>query len=776
MPDSQTILRDWANGCLDDLESLDDLRGGQLSSRFHGFSQEARSGVLLSRLLFYLALPRYQNTAAASKNPVTQRETSRRTNYVEQRRRLLARERVQLDAPFPTYADCFGDMLSLAPVSRMTILLQFAKELISSAGQVGDELVQKHLSRIYDLTLKSIEFTPSPPVSQVDLHEVVDAHALACGDKGAVLTLIALLYVRFSHPFNHKAKQSAMVEREAMLFLLSKGTYKLSQDQNTGESSAAPGEDNNSEENEPEDDGKTLARQFLTQLEDDEQSPWQLFLKHCQPLINTMAHPYILRGNFWPSTAFDSPGLAYMLGSLGLALQRSLQEHRWHIILSCLVPIRTYSGLSRGMFTGGRGSSAALQVGLDRTGDWVFPDELSCIKSALQSREEAIRTAIKEGVLKCKGGWSEEEWQKMGYFVAKDKEKLLKSFETCSFDLMQLFLRRARLSHSCAMPVIDIGNWRLLLADINIVTPDKPDASLLDMSHVTDIFFRVMSSLAETDAAVKEPDSRDENYSSMPLPHYSEEMYYPEFIAALVLLVHDMYPAVYTSEDDKDKEPTITWIGDALTDFNFRQIVPPQTSESMVRPANAMAAIRGNAQAEEVLLRHNKVLQAIHTTYSKDVFGVVGMEKEQVVQMLRDSALTSHEISSSVVSEVFKACCVSKKVEDLCSEGKRREQDARPRDVATIRRRGNVSIVDPSVEGTSASRTKEISVLLYDGFLEFLCVICHFQLPNPLIPFDRRLERFLCRSVFRPLAHRSEAVAAVVSQHMHQLGPRAAEP
>ncbi|SCU70792.1 uncharacterized protein TEOVI_000236700 [Trypanosoma equiperdum] len=771
MPDSQTILRDWANNCLDDLESLDDLKGGALSTRFYSFSQEARSGVLLSRLLFYLALPRYQNKTATDANNLGQHGGNEGRNFPEQRRRLLMHERVQLETPFPTYSDCFGDLLSMKSVNRMSALLHFARELLASGGQPGDAMVQKRMDHIYDLTLKAVGMTPPPPVDRVDLHEIIDPHALARGDTSATITLVALLYVRFSHPFNHKAKQSAVIERDAMMYLLSKGTYTQSTD-STKSDSPVPLSDSQADDQLPlEDEGKHLARKFLAQLEEDERSPWQLFLKHCQPLINTMAHPYILRGNFWPSTAFDSPDLAYMLGTLGLALQRSLQEHRWHIILSCLVPVRTYSGMSRGIYTGGRSSVAALQAGLYRVGDWVFPDELPCIRAMFRDREAAIRAAVGTGVLKCVGEWTEDEWNTEGFFTTKNKGSLLKSFETCGSDLMQLFLQRAKLSHTCAMPAIDLGSWRLLLMDVGLVSPDDPETSLLDLEQVTNIFCMVMSSLVDVDTRLEEPNPADAGYSTMPLSYFSDEMFFPEFVAALVLLIHEMYPSVYRGgggEGENESEPTITWLGDALRDFHFRQVVPHQVGETMIRPSSIMKAIRANARAHEVLVRHNKVLQVLHTTYSRDICGLVGIEKDQVVQMLRDAALTSSEISQSVITDLFKACCVSKKVDEALLEERRRENDSRPRDVPVVRRRGNVSILDPTLEGASATKVKEFFLLLYDGFLEFLCVLCHFNQPNPLIPFEQRLEKFLMKGVFRPLAHRSEGLAMVMSQHLPQ--------
>ncbi|KAH9599737.1 hypothetical protein LSM04_003051 [Trypanosoma melophagium] len=770
MPDAQTILRDWANNCLDDLESLDDLKGGVLSSRFHNFSEEVRSGVLLSRLLFYLALPRYQNKTAVAHTTVEgkSKRLSENLDFTEQRRQLLMQHNVQLEAPFPTYSECFGDLLNLKPSGRMSLLLQFATELMEGPEQLGDEYIQKRMNRIREAALKATEMTPPQPADRVEMIEIVDPYGLARGDRAAVLTFVALLYVRFAHPFNHKARQSAMIEREAMLYLLSNGTYLLREHSSRASLSEESGKEEGTEKKLTESTDTPITREFLVQLEEEERSPWQLFLKYCQPLIGAMAHPFILRGNFWPSVAFDSPELAQMLGALGVALHRSLEVHRWHIIVSCLVPVNTYSSLSRGIFTGRRASPSALQVGLDREGDWVFALDMPCVKNVFLQREEVIRKAIENGTMKRDSAWHDEEWRHAGYFTELDKSYLMKSFGNCGNDLLQLFLRRSSLSSSSAMPSLDLGGWRMLWIDTGLIVPDDPEGSRVDLEQLTRIFYLVSTTLMETrrESRVTELPTDEWNFQQLPL--FVSELYYPDFLAAVVLLTHEMFPALNSNTDGSTE--SITWLGDGLSQLIFKHVAPKLLLGAMEDPIVIVKSIRSNVKTEEVLVRHNKVLMTIFNSYCKEVCGVSGMEREQLLQMLRDALLTSTEISQNLIFELFQPFSVTKKREEALREEKRREQDAKPRDVPLQRRRANVSILDPnSDQPLLTGRNKEFNVLLYDGFVDFLCVLCHFKQPNPLIPFDQRMETFLRRGLLRPLSHRNEVLASIMSNEKRQM-------
>ncbi|ORC88586.1 uncharacterized protein TM35_000162240 [Trypanosoma theileri] len=773
MPDAQTILRDWANNCLDDLESLDDLKGGALSTRFHNFSEEVRSGVLISRLLFYLALPRYQNKTAVAHTTIegTGKRLSENLDFTEQRRQLLMQHNVQLEAPFPTYSECFGDLLNLKPSGRMSLLLQFATELIEGPEQLGDEYIQKRMNRIREAAIKATEMTLPPAADRVEMMEVVDPYALARGDRSAAITLISLLYVRFAHPFNHKAKQSAMVEREAMLYLLSNGTYLRQQHSGGASLSEEGGKEETTEKTESSD--TPITRELLSQLEEEERSPWQLFLKYCQPLISTMAHPFILRGNFWPSVAFDSPELAQMLGALGVALHRSLEVHRWHIIVSCLVPVNTYSSLSRGIFTGRRASPSALQVGLEREGDWVFAVDMPCIKKVFHQREGVIRQAIENGTMKRDNAWHDDEWRNEGYFTEMDKSYLMKAFGNCGNDLLQLFLRRSTLSSSCAMPSLDLGGWRLLWIDTGLVIPDDPEGSRVDLEQLTSIFYSVATTLMETRKESKVTELHMDEWNSQPLPLFVNELYYPDFLAAVVLLTHEMFPPLDPNTDGSTE--SITWLGDGLSQLIFKLVAPKLLSCGLEDPLVIVRGIRSSIKTEQVLIRYNKALMTIFHSYCKEVCGVSGMEREQLLHMLRDAMLTSTEISQNLIYELFQPFSVNKKSEEALREEKRREQDARPRDMPVQRRRGNVSILDPnSDQPMLTGRNKEFCVLLYDGFVDFLCVLCHFKQPNPLIPFDQRMETFLRRGLLRPLSHRNDVLASIMSNEKRQSKPESA--
>ncbi|ESL06633.1 hypothetical protein TRSC58_05690 [Trypanosoma rangeli SC58] len=760
MPDAQTILRDWANGCLADLESLDDLKGGALSTRFHQFSEEVRNGVLFSRLLFYLALPRYQNKTATAPYAGTElkRKASEHLGFTENRRNLLMQQNVQLESPFPTYSECFGDLLNLKPSGRMSLLLQFATELMEGARQLGDEYVRKRMLILREAALKATEMMPLPAVDRVELLEIVDPYALSRGDRSATLTFVALLYVRFSHPFNHKASQSALIEREAMLYLLSGGAYSR-QDQ---DSIAEVFKETASREKPSAEEGEvSIARKFLAELEEEDCTPWQLFMSYCKPLINTLAHPFILRGNFWPNVAFDSPELAQILGSLGLALHRSLEAHRWHIIVSCLVPVRTYSGLSRGIFTGRRAQAAALQAGLERDGDWVFSMEFSCVQNIFKQRELAVREAINAGTLARNGTGIGEAWNSESEFIELDKSSLVSAFGKCGNDLLQLFLQRGSLSESCAMPALDLGSWRLLWLDLGLVNPDNTENSLLDLEQLTRIFCLVTEAVMEIQKEGRFSESYDVG-SRQQLPTFTNVLYFPEFLAAVVLLAHELFPPL--SDAITSKEGSVVWLADALTQLVFKHIAPILLTKAADDPSSVMRSLRSNVKTQRVLIYQNKALLVLFNSYCKEVCGVSGMEREQLLQMLRDAMLTSTDISQHLIYELFQSFSVTKKTSEAVTEEKRREQDARPRDMPVQRRRANVSIVDPVPDVVlPTGKSKETAVLLYDGFIEFLCVLCHFKQPNPLIPFDQRLETFLRRGLLRPLAQRNDALAAILS-------------
>ncbi|KEG13635.1 hypothetical protein DQ04_00881030 [Trypanosoma grayi] len=766
MPDAHTILRDWANNCLEDLESLDDLKGGALSTRFHSFSDEVRNGVLFSRLLFYLALPRYQNKTAVAQTAAEgfKRKMSTHLDFTEHRQHLLMQHNVQLDSPFPTYSECFGDLLNLKPSGRMSLLLQFATELIEGQEQLGDECIQKRLARIRDTALKATEMAAPQAVDRVEMEEVIDSYALARGDRSASLTFVALLYVRFAHPFNHKARQSAMIEREAMMYLLSNGTCLLQEHNSASPATEGRGEGDSADQSPTEGGGEPIARKLLSQLEEEDHRPWQLFLKYCQPIISTMAHPFILRGNFWPSVAFDSPDLARMLGALGIALHRSLEHHRWHIIMSCLVPVHTYSGLSRGIFTGRRASPTALQVGLEREGDWAFAMEMPCVQAVFAQREAAMRSAVEKGTVANNGTWNGDEWRNEGYFISMEKSRLMTAFGICGHDLLQLFLQRGNLAGACAMPALDLGAWRLIWMDVGLVIPDDTEKSRLDLEQLTRIFYVVATTMMQARRETKLLEQYIDPLGSQSLPLFGSGLFYPDYLAAVVLLTSEMFPPLEQGTDNSEGPESIVWLGDALSRLMFVHVVPKVIVAAAEEPSTMMKSLRENVKTHDVILKYNKALLTVFNSYCKEVCGASGMEREQLLQMLRDAMLTSTEISQNLIYDLFQPFSVTKNTGEASKEDKRREQDARLRDTAVQRRRGNVSILDPNSDQPQASgKQKEYTVLLYDGFVDFLCVLCHFKQPNPLIPFPNRLDTFLRRGLLRPLSHRNDALASIIA-------------
>lgn len=1145
LPDATLILRDWANACLDDLEGLDDLKGGALSVRFTTFSEEARNGILISRLLFYLALPRYlQRTARREdeKGGAPDHEFLSGTNYPDRRRQLLRKQNVQLDAPFPVFSECFGDLLTMRPSERMTLLLQFASELISGSDTVANDTVEHQRQSLYRAISSMTDLSLPPPSGRIELQEVIAPHGLALGERASVVTFMALLYIRFAHPFNHKCKQSAEMEKAAILHLLSGGVHRYTPGvagPHKGGPSGAGGEDREA--------GGTIPpigveEEIIMQLEDEDKSPWQLFKERCLPIFGSAAHPFLLRGNFWPSDAFDSPQLCQLLGQLGLSLHHSLELHRWHILMCCLVPVMTYSGISRGVFTGPRASPLALRVGLEGEGQWSVPLRCTAFLKMYQRRvkimyqewmagrltKEDLMGDSKGGALtpppfpspppapppslvppissdedapsfprlsnkevgeregKAEKGWSTPiidvestevtsslfssplvipSWKNplamdtdrgspfgslpsppppplltsssggssvprgvapgQGYGVSdmsegrvsnvlleREEQRLLDAIQFTSQDLLTLFLRRSTLSAELALPTLHLSGWRLLCVDLKLLSsvPEEDDLVPLSYDVASKIFFDAVMSLNEVARSVTDTVSTSKlssltlsahsagvfgtsdgelqstgatnlpsqsfrpraqtifakvaygkpstdplakrgsvvapsnTYAISPIPPVSEEMTFTAFVMAMVMLANELFPCLVGDEGDPyagdedvgggsagvlegseqrfrtlpssamgiEREGTVSrtsqktstkkWTSSTLnapsdvtprdkrrpsgslslnssSDFKLEREKPTGTpvslggsshgiktsggkwsreplvpspprmssgsfahakgrgvspdgiggrkpfaspeqllfkaeergkstrrrpvrllGESLERlmlhyiPNVAGEILNDESQAvihrltmgaatQEVLARFSPAIILVFDAYSKDVYGAAGMEKDDLLQLLRDAMLTSTEISSFLIFEIFQHCCVTRHQCEEEALAKRREIDGKPRDgrrhnprsviiIDNRDRRGRSPIGAGGANerggsgqssGAATAVRREVDVLVYEGFIRFLCVLCHIKQPNPLIPFSLRLDTFLRRSVLRPLCSHVENLAPVLN-------------
>ncbi|AIN96227.1 hypothetical protein LPMP_110310 [Leishmania panamensis] len=514
LPDALIILADWANSCLDDLQCLDDMKDGPLAERFSSFSEEARSGVLLSRLLYYLALPRYRTTTSAAevKPGITSQSgmdnlAGARLDGIDRRRQLLEQHGVQLNPPFPVYAECFGDLLAMPPAECMSHLLTFATELMTGqdvTAQQQDEMwwmnstnsENSNSQPSVDARLSTAEAgdarrslraaaAPPPTLSApLPLHTVVDPYAVVRGERSAVITLISLLYVRFAHPFHHKSRQNAKRERSALLHLWSGGQATAAELNGTttdGLRDATRGGEN------PAEVGATLAlvqptgysieADMLRQLPTEDKTPWQLFRERCLPVFGTQAHPFLLRGGFWPSDAFESPELAAMLSNLAMALRRSLELHRWHVTLSCLVPVRTYGGLSRGVFTGPCASAPALLLGLRQDGKEILSIKHPLIRQCVEQRQKAYLDALASETLVASLTSMDDGTAKLqthqGQLIDATTETESLTYAITGVwqnDLLSLFVQRATLSAHLALPVLDLGSWRMLCSDLGLIS------------------------------------------------------------------------------------------------------------------------------------------------------------------------------------------------------------------------------------------------------------------------------------------------------------------
>eukprot|EP00796_Vickermania_ingenoplastis_P004870 gene4870-3491_t len=893
LPDALLILQDWANACLDDLQDLDDLKGGALSTRFSTFSEEARNAILLSRLLFYLSLPRYlQRTASRDQEKGADGEEVFGTNYPDRRRQLLRQCNVQLDAPFPVYPECFGDLLSMRPSERMTLLLQFATELMAGSDMLTNPSLEQQRQQLYKAVFNATDLQNPPAAGRIELQEVIDPHALAMGERASVVTFVSLLYCRFAHPFNHKCKQSAEVEKAAILHLLSGGVQYRQ----------------NSSRSEPR--RPTIEEEIMLNLEDEDKSPWYLFKERCLPVFGTSAHPFLLRGNFWPSDAFDSPQLANILGELGMALNRSLQLHRWHVIICCLVPVMTYSGLSRGVFTGARASPQALRVGLEREGEWNVPLHCRCFLRVYAKRASTLRAMVRSGKLTMEEVLAENPHNVVAQQVnsppvdsamfstseADDKnlidleaspgaagsgsplgspqlvhtpfvlhtsvaitreaQELLHAIHLTSSDLLTLFLRRSTLSAELALPTLSLGGWRLLCTDLKLLAsvPEEEENAVLDMDVASTIFYEAVMALNEvaTSNPAEPPGRARANTftgSALPqgerrtslgqqvisswtaIPKVSDDMTFAAFLIAMSLVANEMFPLdkeprvvepainfqeeyvafqegsspaespvpspfrgvdteisdagmssipsvpdspldVGTSEPVPEPsnsvlmqpEKKLIWLGNCLQHF-IHSYIPKVAGDVLSDdPRAVIHRLTMGAGTQEVLARYTPAIILVFNSYSKDVYGAAGMEKEDVLQLLRDAMLTSTEISPHLIYEVFQHCCVTRHSYEEEAAAKRREIDGKPRDGRRRAPRA-VSILDPRTKAmTQGTHQKDIQVLVYEGFMQFLCVMCSFKIPNPLIPYCQRLDVFLRRSVLRPLQRKVENLAPLLSQ------------
>ncbi|CCW60440.1 unnamed protein product [Phytomonas sp. EM1] len=921
LPSAMTILQDWANSCLDDLETLDDLKGGALSLRFRGFSEEVRSGVLLSRLLFYLALPRYLQRNANNDERSSEAahagasvlmeakdgkdekgkyiDTLYAEEFIRRRMQLLEHRNVQLDAPFPVYSECFGDLLNITPTERMAMLLHFASQILNGSTSIMSDAVVMKRQQVLNVVCATAGISLPPSVPTIDLHEVVDPHALAIGERTSIVTLIAILYVRFAHPFNHKSRQSAIVEKEAIFYLLNPRGYTSPANRHL---QSPRGE--TEEKNAQEQDGRLQERQqraqnsswiedeILERLIDEDKSPWQLFKERCVPMFGSSAHPFLLRGNFWPSEAFESPQLANLLGELGMALNRSLQVHRWHILFSCLIPVTNYSRVSRGVFTGPRASPVALRIGLKQEGVSLLPslssESLERVYAKRKARVIAAYplTGDPNCVSPLKGSTpSQGDWRSS--YVTCEKRKLREVLSVVTNDLMNLFLCNASLQPELALPAMDLSEWRSFCVDLGIVklqrergkaedarinTTSAGGPKLMDLNFISKIFYKAIhshagldltssSSSGESDMnrmrasrSVSElgvsfdrfsdlldsgvlEDNKDRqfiqgcdlnifecvntsghedqrrgtevgNKNASPQLHptlLSEYLVFPAFVIALVLLVNALYHPVpskiasskLSSDESSGKDdgengeaapglPPILWLGDAITQFLNDYTLREDSIRFEKTPQAVLKRIQMGIPTQEVLTRYSPALLLVYQAYSKEIYGVVCMQEESLLQLMRDAMLTSTETTQYLISEIFQKCSTLCKSVEESAIAFCRDLNGRPRDrfnnkiefrIPSSRVTASTSPQHVAGEGSAPANSvssfatgggkgkrHEVRVLTLDGFIQFLCVLCHFKQPNPLTPLHQRLEIFLRRSVLRPLSKKIENLSVLLKR------------
>ena len=355
MPDPLLILIDWTNACLDQLHDLDGLGdAGPFAARLSDVS-DLSVGTILPRLLYFLALPLYRPSG------VMQHPTD---DCVANRLRLLTGYDCASVPPGPSFTSAFGDLVRQPAAARLASLIEFASDLISGHSRseahfsAADDSDAHRTASLFDsggigpAALAAQMFLQSKggarhvggnqPVaaSLPNLREVVSPLMLASGCRNSSVTLLAVLYLRFAHAFNHKAVVER-VEEESILRGLAEEALAsrhemekvLLDHQRSCAASGAPADALPSSEPHQENPYRDVLRAFAT----DDKTPWQLYFERCRPLVCSGANGFLSKGNFWDLSSIESSETFDIFGRMLMAMRASLENHRWHILSTCLL-------------------------------------------------------------------------------------------------------------------------------------------------------------------------------------------------------------------------------------------------------------------------------------------------------------------------------------------------------------------------------------------------------------------------------------------------------
>lgn len=910
LPDALTILKDWGNNCLDDLQALDGVGGASLSSRFSSFTTELRDGIIVSRLLFYLALPRYR-PPSINKNDDLEDVNP---DFTVNRARLLRQSGVQLHSPFPTYDDCFGDLMRFPPVKRMGILLHFASELISGTHRLTPDqvdalealqLLSDHQSEREDISSETtttttataqdeiglVRRTSSPQLkrrssSKVLLHwmdgvqknrrgstafgddaaaafpstseflpQYVDPTLLCEGSKSAAVTLLAILYVRFAHAFNHKAQETAAKEAELMRALLKdQGSPLMGASAGFGSPGRALG---GSQSNKLDN--------LLGAIDEEEKSPWQIFLDRCKPFFTSSAHGFVLEGNFWSALSCESAEMLEVFSAVSCALHRSLETHRWHITMQCLTPLISSTGMTRGCFSGMLASTDYyLYQRSCESQDVSFHPEVVYFMAA-QRKELPATPSPEETVSKVPhpletppvsppsgsvalpdelgpllrlepsaDGFDEQEFRSGAYF--QSLHVVLQAFTD---DLARVFLGRATTHNTMLTPTMSVTAWRMLWMDaglcpgrvsleaITFMFSDSCQShnALTFASHHRKSGGGMSAAEESTTSSDHHPGGAGGQITSL------QEMTFDAFLEGCLRVANYRYapvslvsaagasaaaathsrdmmnssfspgasfqadfppplPAFHTSPSvsrapsaNPGKKRVFTTLQEAFTRLMVDAIIPLHPMHS---PPVVLQHLKQGVLVQDLLRRRNAELLSVFQAYAKVHLGITALEKEDALRMIKDAGLATAELSYQVVSELFVECSFKRTAAD---QGAMNAMDPWHIDApyggghggsifqstsnSTAAFVGGSSIVAlhamaAQQQRNSATRNQQSLmqqanadrlILDFPAFVDFLCVLLLYKLPNPFQPMHLKLEHFLDRNVIAPLRFRVDQAA-----------------
>lgn len=231
-----------------------------------------------------------------------------------------------------------------------------------------------------------------------------------------------------------------------------------------------------------------------------------------------------------------------------------------------------------------------------------------------------------------------------------------------------------------------------------------------------------------------------------------------------------------------------TSLHDAFTKLLVDVIVPMHPIHS---PPAVLQHLKQGVLVQDLLRRRNAELLAIFQAYAKVHLGVAALERDDALRMIKDAGLATAELSYQVVGDLFVDCSVKRTIADQSAMN---AMDPWHVDApygntghsgSIFQSNGGNNNSSVAVAGgaggmvalqalaaqqqrSSASRnhqslmqqaTVDRQILDFTAFVDFICVLVLYKLPNPFQPMHTKLEHFLDRNVIAPLRFRVDQAA-----------------